>query len=313
MRRFLIATLLLALSAGMAYIAAMLVLCRLELGGAALIHRTGDYYKLKGGNSYRKFREFRADSVHDVVFIGSSHAYRGYDPALFTRRGWSAFNLGTSGQGPLNTYHIVRTHLNPSNTRLLLLDVYEGAMEQDGLESTSDLTQNLVDDRAAVAMALALKDPRGVNMLTLRFLTKDRGPFFADSTYRPGGYSVRTDSVRGRLHYVRGRPLKLNADQVGYLERTLEHCADAGIPVVLVNHPYPWQSDREKHVAFNAMLGDLARRYRVPYLDFAYKHTLDDEDHFYDHNHLNQAGVERFNAALIPALEAMGLLHRPAQ
>lgn len=312
MRRFLIATLMLGLSFALVYLLAMLVLCRVEVGGAALIHRTGDYFKLKGGNSYRKFREFRPDSVYDVVFIGSSHAYRGYDPALFTARGWRAFNLGTSGQGPLNTYHIVRTHLSAANTRLLLLDVYEGAMEQDGLESTSDLAQNLVDDGAAVAMALALKDPRGVNLLTLRFLTKDRPPFFADSTYRPGGYSVRTDSVRKRIHYVRGRPLKLNADQVSYLERTLEHCVKAGIPVVLVNHPYPWQSDRMKHVAFNAVLGDIARRYQVPYLDFAYRHTLDDEDHFYDHNHLNQAGVERFNTDLIPDLEAMGLLRRPA-
>ncbi|HQW87122.1 MAG TPA: hypothetical protein PLH93_08050 [Flavobacteriales bacterium] len=313
MRRALSATLLLGLSFALVYGLAMLVLCRVEVGGAALIHRTGDYFKLKGGNSYRKFREFRADSVYDVVFIGSSHAYRGYDPALFTARGWRAFNLGTSGQGPLNTYHIVRTHLTSANTRLLLLDVYEGAMVRDGLESTADLTQNMVDDRAATSMALALKDPRGVNLLALRFLTKDRGPYYEDSTYRSGGFSVRTDSVRKRIHYVHGRPLKLNADQLDHLERTLEHCADAGMPVVLVNHPCPWQSDRSTHVAFNAVLGELARRYKVPYLDFAYKHTLDDEDHFYDHNHLNQAGVERFNADLIPELEAMGLLRRPAQ
>ncbi len=310
MRRFLSATLLLGVTFALFYAVAMVLLCRIEVGGAPLIHRTGDYFKFKGGSTFRKFREFRADSVYDVVFIGSSHAYRGYDPALFAQRGWRAFNLGTSGQAPLNTYYIVRNHLNARNTRLLLVDVYEAAMEFDAMESTSDLVRNLVDDRAAVSMALALKDPRGVNMLALRFLTQDRGPFFADSTYRPGGYSVRTDSVRGRLHYVRGRPLKLNADQVGYLERTLEHCADAGIPVVLVNHPYPWQSDRSKHVAFNAMLGDLARRYNVSYLDFAFKHTLDDEDHFYDHNHLNQSGVERFNAVLIPELEARGLLHR---
>lgn len=313
MRRFLTATLLLGLSFALTYAAAMLVLCRVEVGGAPLIHRTGDYFKLKGGNSYRKFREFRPDSVYDVVFIGSSHAYRGYDPRIFTQHGWSAFNLGTSGQGPLNTYHIVRTHLNARNTRLLLIDVYEGAMERDGLESTADLTMNLVDDRAAVGMALALKDPRGVNMLALRFLTRDRPPFFADSTYRSGGYSERTDRVEGRLHYVRGRPLDLNGDQVRYFERTLEHCAKAGIPVVLVNHPYPWQSDRAKHAAFNAVMGDIARRHRVPYIDFAYRHTLDDEDHFYDHNHLNQAGVERFNAALVPELEALGLLRRRGQ
>lgn len=290
------------------YLMVFWVLCQVQVGGTPFIYRTSDYLNWKGGNSYRKFQEFRKDSLYDVVFIGSSHAYRGYDPVLFTQRGHSSFNLGTSAQSPLNSYYILKNYLDSGNTRLIILDTYEAAMEMDGIESTADLTQNISSDAAAVGMALALRDPRGLNMLTLRMMRRDAPPMYADEGYRPGGSALRPDSVKGDIHYVVGRPLALEERQVRYMRAFFRHCQEQHIPLVLVNHYYPKASDRAKHAVFNAFLQKEADAFGLRYFDLAYDHELDDRDHFYDHNHLNKAGVEIFNARLIDLLEREGIL-----
>lgn len=292
------------------YLGLFWLLCMVQVGGTPLIYRTSETLNWKGGNSWRKFQEYDPAVRHDVVFIGSSHAYRGYDPGIFRQRGYNAFNLGTSAQSPMNSWYILKHHITRENTGLVLLDTYEAAVELDGLESTADLTQNIASDRAAIGMALALRDPRGINMLALRFMRRSAPPMYVDEDYLPGGSTMRPDSVQGRIHYVQGKPLEVHPMQERYLRRFFAHCHREGIPVVLVSHPYPAQANRARHEVFNEWLRAEAAPYGFPYFDFAFDHGLPihDRHHFYDHNHLNRAGVELFNPLLIDVLEREGLL-----
>ncbi|MCB0794007.1 MAG: hypothetical protein KDB88_04650 [Flavobacteriales bacterium] len=287
------------------------VLCTVQRDGTPWIYRTNEYFKWKGGISYQKFQEFDPHRSYDVVFLGSSHAYRGYDPELFGHRGYSAFNLGTSAQSPLNSYFIVKHYLNARNTGLLVFDAYEVAMEIDGMESTMDLSQNISMDRAAVEMALAHRDPRGLNMVTLRAMRSSAEPMYSDSNYRQGGAVILADSVKKELHYQVGKPLDLNPVQMNYLRKIFALCTERKIPLVLVNHYFPKASDREKHRAFNDRLQREMAPFGLKYFDLAYDHQLDDRDHFYDHNHLNAAGARIFNAQLIDLLERDGVLKAP--
>jgi hypothetical protein len=310
MVRFLRMGLVFTLVVVVLYIAVMVVLCRLAPGGVPLIHRTGDYYHLKGGVSYAKFREWDPAAHHDVLVVGSSHAYRGYDPRIFADRGLSLFNLGSSAQTPLNTLHVLRGYAGQGRAGLVLIDVYEGALTNDGLESTSDLVMNIGSDRAAAGMAWDQADLRAVNMLALRFLRRDAPADVIDSTYVPGGFSQNTDSLKGAVPYARFDRSKVRADQLVHLAACLDHCRDRGLPAVLVSHPQPHAADSVGHLVFRALIDSVRAPYGTPYLDLALGHALDDHDHFYDHNHLNQAGVERFNAILISALDSTGLLPR---
>ena len=312
LRRFITNALILFGSFAALYMLAFWLLCKVEVGGTPLIYRCGDALNWKGGNSYRKFQDFDPGKRYDVVFIGSSHAYRGYDPGIFKRHGYESFNLGTSAQSPLNSFAILEHYLTKENTGLILLDTYEAALEMDGLESTADLSQNISSDAAAVDMALALRDPRGVNMLLLRWMRRDAPVMFTDSSYLPGGSSLNTDSVHGTIHYVTGKPLMMQARQQRYLRSFLTWCKKRGIPVVLVGHPYPKQADRKKHEQFEAWLREEVKSFGYPLYDFAFDHglPLDDRDNFYDHNHLNRAGVEIFNPILIDQLERDGLLEK---
>lgn len=299
-----------ALATGI-YLVAFWALCKIELGGTPLVHRVSKVLYWKGGDSYERFHKFQSETKNDVVIVGSSHAYRGYDPALFAEHGYRAYNLGSSAQSPMNSYYIVEQYLDSSNTGLLIFDVYDGAFEVSGLESTADLTQNISSDLAAMKMACALKDPRGMNMLTLRAIQSGAEPIYTDEGKTSAGFTGVSDSVETELNYAIGGKQRPELPQGQYLEKLLNLCRERHIPVVLTNHPFPKEKDDGRHAHFATWINETAGPFGVEYLDFAFDHSLHSKHHFYDQSHLNLAGVAQFNPQLIMELEEKELLSRP--
>ena len=57
----------------------------------------------------------------DIIFLGSSHAYRAFDPDIFQNHGFSSFNLGSSSQSPLNSYFLMKKYIQKCNTVIMEL------------------------------------------------------------------------------------------------------------------------------------------------------------------------------------------------
>lgn len=314
MRRVLFSSLLrTALVVVTVYVGVLAALCMVHRQGRPLVHWFFPELHWKGGDTWQRYTEFDAQrrSHFDAIVIGSSHAYRGYDPAIFRAHGHSFFNLGSSAQTPLHSLRIVREVIDSSNTGLLIFDCYDIMMEADPLEATSDLTMNLPWDRPAWSMGLAQRDPRGLLLLAVRSLLHRHAPVFTDSTYRPGGYCETTDSLRHPVWYKPKDRWKPYADMKESFIALLDLCRERGVAVVLVNHPAPSTANRKKHAAFAEWVRSVAEPRHVPFIDLAFDHglPLSDHDHFYDHNHLNKAGVRIFDEELIRRLERAGLLH----
>ncbi|QQR85761.1 MAG: hypothetical protein IPJ76_14290 [Flavobacteriales bacterium] len=306
--RVLSKALLVGLIAAGAYVGVLFVMCKVKVGENALIYRAGDVYNLKGGNTYRKFREFDPAKHYDVVVIGSSHAYRGYDPRIFREQGLDMFNLGTSSQTPLNTHALLKEFITEANTGLIVLDCYENALALDGLESAADLSQNVTSDAAVLRMVASMHDPRVFNMFTVRMLMRNEPAAYVDSFYVEAGYSMNTDSAHDAIDYGLDRTLELGARQPEYLVKCIRYCQEQGIPIVLVTHPLPQASNHPRHEAFHDIVDSVAQATGVEYIDYAFKHglPLHDRHHYYDHNHFNQAGVALFNPKLIEDLRGKG-------
>lgn len=298
------------------YVGVLAALCGIHRQGRPFVHWFYPELHWKGGASWMRYTEF--DSLRkehfDAIILGSSHAYRGYDPRIFKEKGYSCFNLGSSAQTPMHTYRIMREVLDHRNTGLVIFDCYDIVMENDPLEATADLSMNVPWTRAATAMALEQRDPRGLLMLTVRALLAGEGPVYSDSTYRPGGYCEKRDSLRYPVWYRHPDAWKPREGMEKYFTRILDRCKELDIPVVLVSHPSPLTANEVKHRTFSKWVHSVADPRGVPYIDLAFHHGLpiNDHDHFYDHNHLNLAGVRIFNEHLIHLLEQKGLLHPKA-
>ena len=279
---------------------------RVQVGGVPLVYRLSELFHWKGGDAWQRFHGYDPAVRHDVVVLGSSHAYRGYDPELFTARGLDMYNLGSSAQTALQARILMEEWLHAGNTGLLVLEVSKAFLEDEGVESTCELVQNVPAERAAMRMAMSLRDPRAVNLLALRWAMHGRPPQYLSEQYVGRGYCRYTAEADGSK--VDGRsgfhPLP---GQDKELQRLVASCRARNIPLVLVTHPVP-HADPERHRAFAAHLQHLLAGTGVQHIDMAMDHHLDPRRHFADHSHLNQAGVERFVPALLRRLEALGLL-----
>ncbi len=293
------------------YLVCFGLLTMVRVRGGRPVHRTSDYYQWKGGVAHAKFKEWDPARQWDAVVIGSSHAYRGYDPRVFKARGYEVFNLGSSAQTPLSSHVILKHYVQHANTKLVIFDLYENTMDQEGMESVSDLSRNMTSDAAALELTADLRDLRGINMYTLRMLTKKDPAVYSDQNYKGRGFAVKPDSIRKPVKYDVGRRLQLNHRQLQRFADCLDLCHERGIPVVLSTHFYPKQSDHARHAAFVHAVDSIIAGRGLTYFDMAYQHTLSDTDHFCDHNHLNEAGVAIFNGRLIDSLELQGYLRRP--
>lgn len=286
-----------------AFLLLFYLLFKIKKGSTSAIYRTSEIYYWKGGNTYQKFKDFEENQLYDAIVIGSSHAYRGYDPRNFKKEGISIFNLGSSAQTPLNSYWIIKNYIH-SNCKQVIFDVDDGALSTDGFEASADLIQNVSSDKAALQMATCYDNPQILNMLLLRKLNVDQPPAYVDSFYVGKGFSQKRDSIKTPLpaenYFSWYHP---NATQVEYLEKIITDLQNKKIPVLFVTHPSPKERSQTVHEEYLKVLQPLFKKYSVQYLDYSFDHDFDSGNYFFDSNHLNQTGVDKFNERFIGDLK----------
>jgi len=292
------------------YFAVMFLLVKIKIGQTALIYRVSDGINWKGGNTYQKFIDFDINHKYDVIVVGSSHAYRGYDPRIFIKNGSDLYNLGTSSQSVFNSYFISKNYITSSNCKLAILEMYDGALSSDAIEPTSDLVQNISSNKAAFEMVMAIKDPRAFNMFTVRLMTKGDAPMYYDSAYVFNGYSEKKDSVKVVDENWRKSKFEINEMQVSYLRKTISYFKEKNITILLVSHPAPIELNNGNHEKVAAQIETICKDFNVEYIDYSYTHNLKLKVDFYDAHHLNQSGVLKFNEMLILDLRKRKYIHK---
>ncbi|MBP7450977.1 MAG: hypothetical protein KA817_13150, partial [Flavobacteriales bacterium] len=75
-------------------------------------HRNIKYARGGYGHLHTRLQEAEHVGPVDILFLGSSHAYRGFDPRVFRAHGLTTFVLGSSAQSPLQTKVLVERYLD---------------------------------------------------------------------------------------------------------------------------------------------------------------------------------------------------------
>ncbi|WP_317898627.1 hypothetical protein [Aurantibacillus circumpalustris] len=300
------------------YVIGMVTLKNIKYKGKPIIYITNEYYTWKGGDTYNKYQEFKNGiKNYDIVFVGSSRAYRGYSPFIFESAGYKAFNLGTSAQSIKNTYFVIKHYINSTNCKLLLIDVFAGSFAKSDLESTSDLIENIESKNAACDIALNNSDVRTMNMASLRLLTESDNSYYQNADYTGKGYSMNPDSMslqkqeqyfaKIKLH---DEKIEIDEEQMEYFKNIVDLCRMKNIKVVLVYSPVSYFDNYKIHKPFINLLKQNIRKSNIIFYDYGKCDSINTAYHFYDNSHLNQAGVEIFNKQLINKLVKDKLLNK---
>lgn len=271
------------------------------------LHPNLPYLNMSHGHSSTRLAEVKTvEPGVDVLFLGSSHAYRGFDPRNFP--GLRCFNLGSVSQTPVQTNMLLDRYLDQLHPRFV---VYAGnplTVSMDGVESALNLIPSDRVDRHSWAMALQVNHIKVYNTLIytgcIQALSKAASPSgisteVQSDSYVPGGYVEREiTTFRHMVHEPKTtRPYP---DQVQAFRAMVQRLDARGIPLLLVKAPVTATFDR--CFVHDAEFDSLFRSTGHPYLDFQDMVALDDSLHFYDAHHMNQHGVDLFNAALLEYL-----------
>lgn len=256
------------------------------------------------GHLHSRIKEVK-NSVKDidVLFVGSSHAYRGFDTRNFENI--KSFNLGSSAQTPINTKVLLQRYLNVINPKIVILEVYPGTFTGDGVESSLDIISNDKNDVHSFDMALKLNNIKTYNTL-IYGIFRD---FFSihnsfrenkiknEDTYITGGYVERKLKFYKTDKNIGYKKWTLNEKQLSAFREIIFMLKARNMKPVLVYAPIT--EKLYNSYINNDYVDSLMGSFQVDYYNFNKLMKLNDSLNFYDAHHLNQIGVNEFNKKII--------------
>ena len=289
-----------------------LILCALVLPSG--LTKNIQYHIGGTGQMNSRIKDIQNFKNCDIVFLGSSHAYRSFDTRIFSQQHIKSFNLGSSSQTPIQTEMLLDKYLDYLNPKTIVYEVYPLTFTEDGVESALDLIANDHIDLNTFNMVLNLNHTKVYNTFLYGYFRQ----FFSlndvfseprninDDTYIDGGFVERKLTYYNHDSVYKSKILELNKNQKQSFERTILKLKQRGVKIILVQAPVT-------HNLYNSVLNnsviDSYYLSKTPnYFNFNKLINLNDHQHFFDADHLNQNGVQFFNTSLINLLKQKELI-----
>lgn len=253
-------------------------------------------YQLGGtGYLYTRLKEAKQTKNIDILFVGSSLTYRGYDTRIFKNNGYSTFNLGSSSQTPLQTEILLERYLDKLNPKTIIYEVNPETFSADGIESSLDLIANDIIDKQIIALAVKQNHIKVYNALIYSFcrsILKNNDNYNENTrkgndTYISGGFVQKdiqyfNDTVTTKIDWM------MNKNQTIAFENIVTKIRKKGIKLLLVQAPLIQEYKNSEQ--FDTKISSYGE-----YYNFNKILPLKNSSFFYDNFHLNQKGVMFYN------------------
>lgn len=256
---------------------------------------------LKGGQALSMTTELEELKKQDGAYllVGSSHAYRGYDPKLFSEHGINLFNAGSSGQSLACSYELLKRYGHKFSK--VILDLYPGSISKVDDEALLTLIQNTPNDEFAMKLFTLKPGIFSVNNLLYRFFRTQEQPLYSDPRYEGRGYESTETELKKTVNIPHSQ---FDESQFTLVKSIIDYCKRSNMEITLVSHPLPFPSgDDMGYYYFKYRLDELCSTSKVSFYDYTYRHSLDNT-FFSDNNHLNVKGVRFFNGVFIKEYKA---------
>ncbi|MDR2965772.1 MAG: hypothetical protein LBU88_08360 [Treponema sp.] len=266
------------------------------------------------GHLHSRLQEVKGYKDVDILFLGSSHAYRGFDVRVFEKYGFYTFNLGSSSQTPIQTQLLLNRYLNKLNPKLIIYAISSGPFTSDGVESAIDIISNDKNDRFSLKMAMKINHLKVYNTLiygSIRDILNLNSSFsqqihLGDDTYISGGY-VEINTERSYNEYKiqadeskKEQEEKYRQYQWDAFNKIISNFKNRNINYILVCTPVA----DTINIEFDNKIKQYGDYYNFnDIFDFS-------DDLFYDSNHLKQEGAEIFSASVADFVVSLNILSK---
>ena len=261
------------------------------------------------GHMYTRIREVEKSGPVDILFIGSSHAYRGFDTRIAKEYGYTSFNLGSSAQTPVQTKLLLDEYLDKLKPKMVVYEVCPYIFTNDGVESSLDIIANGKIDLNVLKMTASINHIKTYNNIVYAYYRElfNRNKNFKENkviaydTYIAGGFVERTmmnneDSALVKIEKIEWAP---KAYQLAAFEKIIKLAKEKGVKLILVQAPVT-KPEYAKYRANDSINNYFAEK--ATYYNFNNYIKLSDTLDFYNKDHLNQKGIRIFNTALMDSI-----------
>jgi hypothetical protein len=265
---------------------------------------------VRSGFLYFRINDIKHYKDVDILFLGSSLSYRGFDVRIFKKYGYAAFNLGSSAQTPIQTKVLVERYLKTLNPKRIVYAVDPAMFGRDGVESALDIISNDANDKESFEMVFNINNLKVWNTffyaLERNLLQMDRTknkeiPAISNKDiYITGGYVETTASKFESQEKYYERSIKILPQQYKVFQKVISIFKEHKIKYILVFPPF---SHNYYETKIKAGFGDFERLMGENGDYFNFNDIINlDNSFFTDEHHLNQKGVEQFNEKLMEEL-----------
>jgi hypothetical protein len=264
-----------------------------------------NYEKGSYGHLYSRLNEIKNYENVDILFLGSSRSYRGFDTRIYEQYGLKCFNLGSSGQTFIQTNVLLKRYLKQLNPKIIIFEVSPLNFSSDGVESSIDLIANDKNDLHTLKELIKWDNIKTINTAIYGFyddvfIRKDFVEVRKKETdlYIPGGF-VEKELMYYEAKKYENEEVIIKDNQLEAFKKCINIINANKIELKLVQAPitgsrYKSYSNIEE---FDRLISSYGE-----YYNFNKLLELKDSIHFYDSDHLNQNGVVIFNQELIKKL-----------
>ena len=307
------------------------ILCLAFTCGALCIVGNYLFQANNGHYTYHMMNEmYQYNGNIDVVFLGSSHVYRSYDPKKADRLlGCNTYNAGSSSQGMNTSYYLLKEIASYHNISTVYLDTYYGMANipnndaqvflisdfmKDGINKVNLLYSNGGIETLFNGYMSFRHNRNNYNIISnLRYKRLPIDDYstvtYKNEEYRGEGFVYsyeNTDIIDTSTYRDTDSTIELLADRPFselYLKSLLDiimFCREKNIELVLVNQPMPRES-LNKVLGYDnyvRCLQDIANNNNLEYWNFdLYKYDVGlTMDCYKDESHLNGKGAEIYTA-----------------
>ncbi|MDD4599642.1 MAG: hypothetical protein PHQ46_01075 [Negativicutes bacterium] len=268
----------------------------------------------------------------DIAFVGASHTYQSFDPAIFdSKLGINSFNLGSSNQTPQDSYYIIKELLSIYKPKQIIYEITYPVFLASELSQNHVMTSLVIYDYFAPSQnkmeyffhAFKPDNYADVFFHSYRYRSKFNFRYMKNTlaekmnaTYRrylPFQSGYFTYGIKGFVvsSYQAGdaemaRPLSVwddkNKNEEGffYLQKIIEICKQENIELVLVTAPMPKSllADTGNYQQAHDFFARLAEEEGLEYYDFCLLKpdiAKFPNSYFRDKSHLNNIGADKFS------------------
>ena len=252
--------------------------------------------------SNKRYKDAAKSKPVDIMILGSSHAYRGYDVRLFNKGGYSSYNLGSSAQTLSLTAFIYNNFVEQLKPNKIIIDIYPLLLTKNGEEGELNLLPLFYKDISFIGNTFKAFDVSVLNSLI--YFQAFGNPSAVKSKmshkeeYIDGGYISSYEITKDSKKYE-PTILTIEEKNINALKNIIADAEAKGIKVYLFQSPLP--EERYKSFRNNKEIDSLMRSIGV-YYNYNEVGFLPTE-YFFDDSHINQKGVDVYNEWVIKKIK----------